>query len=247
MKSTRSQVIILMVGAGAIVIGIMHETIVRTPRGNESSLSLYHAANIRELVESSEEILLGTVVSSEFLGQSQMGYVTTTPGVYEFHVYATTTPPAFIPTVTPMGVMIQPTWRPFSVTQFEVRVDEVYYSTSGLSVNQLVVMNQLGDINSYVTPTPGNPEDPNDERVRTTLVMSQVGDHRLFFLMKEADDSTYGAHEGPYSVLDISGEYTTIASPPPIIIDITQDPRTASLLGEIEDAIAALPSATPTP
>lgn len=249
MKSTRSQILVVMLMVVVVIVaGIVMALITLPSRHRDSTLSLHFPASIQQLVESSDEIFLGTVISGQYVGESQGFFVTTTPEHYELLIFTTSTPPPSMPTSTPTGVMMKPTWQPFALTRFVIRIDEIYYSRANLSVNQTIIMNRTGNINDYVTPTPGDPDDPDqDELIRSTLVMNQIGDQRLFFLMREVDGETYGAHQGSYSVLDIGGEYATIASSPPIAIDITEDARTVNLIQEIEDAISALPSPTPAP
>lgn len=97
---------------------------------------------------------------------------------------------------------------------------------------------------TYASPTPGDPDGwtvgwPEEAYlVRSTTVMPQAGDVRLFLLRSNPDGETFGPTHGPYSILDISDSEVRIQSSPPIVIDISSDPSTQPFLAELQAAIA---------
>ena len=194
--------------------------------------------DIEELVSASAIIFEGTVVTTSFSGNQIFPIVipTASPSTPDPWVAPTSTPIGFDP---PQGFALD-------ISTIQIHVDNVLFSRSPINLqnDETVEMLMGGNIETYASPTPGNPDDysagwPEEAYlVRSTTVMPQVGDTRLFLLGSNPDGQTFGPPRGPYSILDISGSEVLIQSSPPIAIDITSDPSTQSFLSELNTEIA---------
>lgn len=182
--------------------------------------------NVAQLIGASTIVIEGTVMSLAYFGAQKFDAVG-----------AALTPSQHMPSspslVLPSFVM--------DISELSIRVDQVYFSRSPvvLGSGDYITMLVPGNISTYQTPTPG---DPNDHfgagyQVRSEMVIPAKGDSRLFILTHNPDGTTYGPVYGPYDVLDISDDDVTIQSSPPIVIDIADDANTTAFMSEIQQII----------
>lgn len=204
---------------------------IKTSRHNALALPL----DVEDLVRVSSIIFEGTVVNTSFSGNQFFPIIIPTA--------SPSTPGAGMPTPTSTpGGIAPPQGVSLDISTIQIYVDNVLFSRSPINLQQgsTVEMLMRGNASTYASPTPGDPDDWPDEArlVRSTTVMPQTGETRLFLLRSNPDGQTFGPTYGPYSILDISGSEVRIQSSPPIVIDISSDPSTQSFLAELQTEIA---------
>lgn len=202
---------------------------------NSDAVLLPH--DVGDLVSVSSIIFEGTVVNASFSGNQFFPIIipTASPG----------TPGSGIATNTPDGIAL-PQGMSFDVSTIQISVDNVLFSRPPINLQNGSTVDMLvnDNVDTYVTPTPGDISDwaiewPDEAYlVRSTTVIPQIGDQRLFLLHSNPDQQTFGPAHGPYSILDISGSEVRIQSSPPIVIDISSNPSTQSFLEELQDEVA---------
>ncbi len=190
--------------------------------------------DVDDLVRVSSIIFEGTVVGVSYSGNQFFPIIvpTASPGL----------PGSWIstPTVVTGGIAPPEGWS-VDISSVRIHASNVLYTRSPISLHDGSIVEMLvnGNINTYMTPTPGNPEGWTDEAylVRRTAVIPQIGDERLFLLRSNPDGLTYGPTYGPYCILDVTGSEVRIQSSPPLVIDITVNSATQAFLNELESVI----------
>lgn len=191
--------------------------------------------DLDDLVRVSSIIFEGTVVGVSYSGSQFFPIIVPTASPYLPGSGMST------PTIVTSGIAPPEGWSA-DISTVRIHVDNLLYTRSpiGLHDGSIVEMLVSGNINIYMTPTPGTPEGWTDEAylVRRTTVIPQTGDERLFLLRSNPDGLTYGPTYGPYCILDVAGSEVRIQSSPPLVIDITANTATQAFLDELESEIA---------
>lgn len=227
MKRFAAIIVLIAVVAG-VGLGIRVARHLQSAMRNHTSAVML-PKSVAQLVGVSTVIFQGTVVGRTYTGVQDFGPVPSTRVV----------------TSTPSAGTSAPARRLFPqfsvpITELSLRVDEIYYARPPvtLRIGDHLTMPVGIDPSTYATPTPGDPDAfLGGVDLRSTLVIPDDGDSRLFILSQNPDGRTFGTVFGPYDVLDLSGAAVKIGSSPPITIDITEHTDPPGFIAELRDAI----------
>jgi hypothetical protein len=171
--------------------------------------------NIKELVKSSDVIVVGTI------GQVvQQGY---------FAGYDETTGAVLIrnPLASKPVLLAGPTSTPdpsLPYTDFEILIEKGIRDDGRIRSGKPLVLRMLG------RPTDGaDPDSP--------YPMSKTGDRHLFFLTRNPDKESYGLVYGPYSRLNITGPVVTASDGKRDSLPFAQDLSPSKFMSLVEATV----------